>query len=79
MTRDFHAYGPKGNSMIVALTAYGAEIPKSFANRGDAIRWAETEGQRYGAARLVTRNGSAQRTIWTNPALLAVKVVRRAA
>lgn len=54
--------------MIQALTAYGAVIPKAFANRKAALAWAEAEGDRWPGCRIVLRTRRGLRTIWRAPA-----------
>jgi hypothetical protein len=47
-----------------ALTAYGAEIPKAFATRRDALTWAEHYGDQYPGCRVVQATARGPRTIW---------------
>jgi hypothetical protein len=49
---------------LQALTAYGVAIPKSFADRSHALKWAEENGHTYPGCRIVTRTAKGLRTIW---------------
>lgn len=53
--------------MITALTAYGVQIPKSFADRKAAVAWADENAERYGCQRIVRVTGGSKRTIWRLP------------
>ncbi len=51
--------------MILALTAYNVPITaKAFKDTKSAREWAETDGARYGCARIVRTTESGKRTIW---------------
>ncbi len=50
---------------ITALTAYNVPIvAKTFKDTKSAREWAETDGQRYGCARIVRTTENGRRTIW---------------
>lgn len=50
---------------IVALTCRGAQIPKAFADRSQALRWAEVNGDRFPGCRLAVKGSDDRlRTIW---------------
>lgn len=51
--------------MIAALTAYGVQIPRAFADRASAIRWAEQEGSfLFPGCQLVEQTPNGPLTIW---------------
>jgi hypothetical protein len=50
--------------MIKALTIYGVEIPKAFADTKDALEWASLNAERYGCSRIVRATARGRRTIW---------------
>jgi hypothetical protein len=56
-------------TMLTAYTAYGTPIlAKTLSSRKDAIAWAQDEGQRYGAARIVQKTATGPRTVWKSDA-----------
>lgn len=49
---------------FLALTAYGAVIPRAFADRAHALQWAEEHGDEYPGCRIVRETPLGPRTIW---------------
>ena len=78
--------------ILQARTALDTPIlSKTLHDVAKAIEWAETEGQRYGAARIVRKCGDRWRTVWrledqsrmaalgSSVEIRVVRAVRRAA
>jgi hypothetical protein len=50
--------------VIAALTAYGVQIPKAFADEASAIEWAEEHGDTFPGCTVVETTADGTRIIW---------------